>query len=156
MRGQRGRLAQFQHSGTPRAADQGRSLTLGKFCPMGSGKPIGCIARYHNSKWRSCGLDRKQHHNRCHFMRIQAGASFQTARNFSGTEVHKKQTLAVLCQPQRLCSGWNTLLINNEMINPGFNVLEVHQEAQWAFCYQQFLQRFALTFTASHLHLLGQ
>lgn len=38
--------------------------------------------------------------------RTDMGTSFQSSYNFSGTEVCKKQNLAVFCQQQRLCSGW--------------------------------------------------
>lgn len=63
----------------------------------------------------------------------KAGTSFQTAKNFSGAERHKKWTLAFTGRSYvQAETPWKTtaLLINNEMINPGFSVLEVHQEAQ--------------------------
>lgn len=49
-------------------------------------------------------------------------------------------------------TAWKTtaLLINKEMVDPRFNVLEVDQEAQWMFCYQQDLQTFSHSDYASH------
>lgn len=109
-RGQRGRLAQFQHSGTPWAAHQGRSLTVGKLCPWDLESLEDALQeKITPGGGLMAGTETAPQPLSFH---EDTGRSFlpncqELLRNFSA--VHKKWTLAVLCQQQRLCSGQNTL-----------------------------------------------